>query len=162
MLKVGVSMVRSFGLTTTMEYFVNGLFSGVSNEQGISTMNDLCNAISNGNKESFETIMSNSGSQVASLSFPVGNPFNDVDSAWQAVQGIAIELNGDINTSGVFASVPVNLLLPFPAEGEKGGEKTQFASSIIRMEFEMAKTKPNPKTTTKSYNLKAVEFFFDF
>ena len=162
MLKVGISMVRSFGITTTMEYFLNGLFIGVSNEQGISNMNDLCNAISNGNKESFETIMSNSGSQVASLSFPVGNPFNDVDSAWQAVQGIAIELNGDINTSGVFASVPVNLLLPFPAEGEKCGEKTQFASSIIRMEFEVAKTKPNPKTTAKLYNLKAVEFFFDF
>ena len=155
-------MVRSFGITTTMEYFLNGLFSGVSNEQGISTMNDLCNAISNGNKKSFETIMSNSGSQVASLSFPIGNPFNDVDSAWQAVQGIAIELNGDINTSGVFASVPVNLLLPLPAEEKKAGENTQYASSIIRMEFEMAKTKPNPKTTAKSYNLKAVEIFFDF
>ena len=162
MLKVGVSMVRSFGITTTMEYFLNGLFSGVSNAQGISTMNDLCNAISNGNKESFQNIMSNSGSQVASLSFPVGNPFNDVDSAWQVVQGIAIELNGDINTSGVFASAPVNLLLPFPAEEEKGGEKTQFASSIIRMEFETTTKKSNPKITTKSYNLKAVEFFFDF
>ena len=157
-----MSMVRSFGITTTMEYFLNGLFSGVSNAQGINTMTDLCNAISNGNKESFETIMSNSGSQVATLSFPVGHPFNDVDSAWQAVQGIAIELNGDINTSGVFASVPVNLLLPFPAEEEKAGQKTQFASSIIRMEFELVKAKPNPKTTTKSYNLKAVEFFFDF
>merc|ERR1711936_1191340 len=102
-------------------------------------MGDLCNAISNGNKESFETIMSNSGSQVASLSFPVGNPFNDVDSAWQAVQGIAIELNGDINSSGAFASVPVNLLLPVPAVDEKAGEKTQYASSIIRMEFELVK-----------------------
>ena len=162
MLKVGLSMVRSFGITTTMEYFVNGLFSGVSNAQGINTMKNLCNAISNGNKESFENIMSNSGSQVASLSFPVGHPFADVDSAWQAVQGIAIELNGDINSSGAFASVPVNLLLPVPAEEEKAGEKTQFASSIIRMEFEMTKTKTNAKTTTKSYILKAVEFFFDF
>ena len=178
MAKMGVSMIRAWGITTTMDYFLNGLLGGISQELGRTTMENLCNAISRGDKESFGVILSNNGSSVASLSFPIGRTYLDVDSAWLAVSGISIQINGDISSSGLFTAVPVYLLLPFTKEVDEPRSQTQFLSSIIRMEFEASSTIgvdliettpasieppksrfPSPK---QSYVLKSVEFFFDF
>merc|ERR1712141_755226 len=65
MAKVGISMVRSFGLPITMEYFFNGLFGGISQELGKTTMENLCNSITMGNKDLFEETLGNNGSFVA-------------------------------------------------------------------------------------------------
>lgn len=109
-----------------MEYFLNGLFGGISQELGLTTMENLCNAITRGDTETFKLILSNNGSSVASLSFPIGRTYFDVDSAWTAVYGISIQINGDINSSGLFTAVPVYLLLPFT-------KVVHETRSIIRM-----------------------------
>ena len=176
MAKVGLSMVRSFGVPITMEYFVNGLFGGISQELGRTTMENLCMSIARGDKELFEETLSNNGFYVASFSFPVGNPYTDVSAAWNAVMGISIEMNGDINSSGSFTAVPAYLLLPFGNGKEGQWQQTQYTASIIRMEFEeiskqtdMALVTSNivlpesrASATKQSYFLKSVEFFFDF
>ena len=174
MLKVGVSMVRSFGITTTLDYFFNGLFGGISQEQGLSTMNNLCNAITRGDKELFEQTLSNNGTFTASLSFPVGQTYNDIESAWEAVMGTSIEINGDINSAGYFTAVPIYLLLPFTKETHERNNVTQYASSIIRLEFEHVSNQERISmkeymssdlivpTKPQSYLLASVEFFFDF
>ena len=178
MAKVGISMVRSFGLPITMEYFFNGLFGGISQELGKTTMENLCNSITMGNKDLFEETLSNNGSFVASLSFPVGRTYTDIDSAWQAVMGIGIEINGDINSSGLFTSVPVYLLIPFKHQiADSKIEQNQYASTIIRLEFEQANIQnvqsmmQNTKSDSSEHKntlmnqphvLKSVEFYFDF
>ena len=178
MAKVGLSMVRSFGLPLTMEYFLNGLFTGVSQNCGRTTMEDLCNSISMGDKNLFEQTLTNNGSSQASLSFPVGRTYTDVDTAWGAVMGITINLNGDINSSGFFTAVPAYLLLPFTDEEIRSEKETQYASCIIRMEFsdtiiqtdistltgrsKSSFSDPTFSRTKKSHILKSVEFFFDF
>ena len=62
-------------------------------------------SISKGDKDLFEETLSNNGSLLASLSFPVGRTYTDVDSAWIAVMGITIDLNGAISSSGFFTAV---------------------------------------------------------
>ena len=178
MASVGINMIRSFGLPITIEYFFNGLFGGVSQEFGKITMEKLCNSITTGNKELFEEILGNNGSFVASLSFPIGHIYTDIDSAWQAVMGIGIEMNGDINSSGLFTAVPVFLLLPFNYQiRDNDIERNQYASTIIRLEFEEATENQQimPSQISKadssysrqfpmkhSHLLKSVEFYFDF
>ena len=175
MAMVGISMVRSFGLPVTMEYFLNGLLGGVKQGFGRTTMENLCNAITMGNEELFKETLSNNGSLTASLSFPVGQTYYDVDSAWQAVRGIGIEINGDINSSGLYTAVPVYLLLPFSHQaGDIETGKNQYASTIIRLEFEDASNKTgnlsnqsseriSPELLMKqSHFLKSVEFYFEF
>ena len=178
MAEVGLSMVRSFGIPLTMEYFLNGLFTGVSQDCGKTTMENLCNSISLGDKDLFEQTLTNNGSFQASLSFPVGRTYTDVDSAWGAVMGITIDLNGDINSSGFFTAVPAYLLLPFTDDVIGSGKETQYASCIIRMEFsetsiqsdtstltrplKSSLSEPTLSRTKQSHILKSVEFFFDF
>ena len=175
MAMVGISMVRSFGLPVTMEYFLNGLFGGVKQGFGRTTMENLCNAITMGNEELFKETLSNNGSLTASLSFPVGQTYYDVDSAWEAVRGMGIEMKGDINSSGLYTAVPVYLLLPFNHQaGDIETEQNQYASTIIRLEFEEATNKTEnfsnqsselsyPEIPMKqSHFLKSVEFYFDF
>ena len=173
MAKVGLSMVRSFGLPLTMEYFLNGLFNGVSQDCGKTTMENLCNSISMGDKDLFEQTLTNNGSFQASLSFPVGRTYTDVDSAWGAVMGITIDLNGDIKSSGFFTAVPAHLRLPFTDEEIDPGKETQYSSCIIRMEFSEPSIQRDTSTliqpsqstlsrTKQSHILKSVEFFFDF
>ena len=175
MATVGMSMIRSFGLPVTTEYFFNGLLGGVSKELGKTTMENLCYSIRMGDRDLFEDVLSNNGSFVASLSFPVCRPYTDIDSAWQAVMGIGIEINGDINSSGMFTAVPVYLLIPFDHETDESNfEQNNYPSTIIRLEFEEASiakerlqnesTDSNYKimTTKQSHFLKSVEFYFDF
>ena len=115
---------------------------------------------------------------MASLSFPIGHTYTDIDSAWQAVMGIGIEMNGDINSSGLFTAVPVFLLLPFNFQiRDNDIERNQYASTIIRLEFEEATENQQimPSQISKadssyskqfpmkhSHLLKSVEFYFDF
>ena len=179
MAMMGLNMIRAWGITTTTDYFVNGFFGGISQDLGKTTMEILCNAINDGDKESFGLILSNNGSaSIASLSFPVGRTYTDINLAWNAVYGINIQITGDINSSGMFTAVPVYLLLPFTKDFKETRSNNQYVSSIIRMEFETssdmqpklveASTEitgnagalfPNRK---QSYILKSVEFFFDF
>ena len=102
----------------------------------------------------------------------------DIDSAWQAVMGIGIEMNGDINSSGLFTAVPVYLLLPFNYQMRDDDiERNQFSSTIIRLEFEEATenhqimSKQITKTDSSksrqlpmnhSHLLKSIDFYFDF
>ena len=178
MATVGMNMIQSFGLPITIEYFFNGVFGGVKQEFGKTIMENLCNSITTGNKDLFKETLSNNGSLVASLSFPVGQTYIDIDSAWQAVMGIRIEMNGDINSSGLFTAVPVYLLLPFNNQiRDNDIERNQYASTIIRLEFEEATenqqipssqiTKADPSNSRQlplkhSHLLKSVEFYFDF
>ena len=178
MASVGINMIRSFGLPITMEYFFNGVFGGVKQESGKIVMENLCSSITTGNKDLFKETLSNNGSLVASLSFPVGQTYTDIDSAWQAVIGIGIEMNGDINSSGLFTAVPVYLLLPFNYQMRDDDiERNQYSSTIIRLEFEEATenhqmmSKQITKTDSSksrqlpmkhSHLLKSVDFYFDF
>ena len=178
MATVGMNMIRSFGLPITMEYFFNGLFGGVKQEFGKIIMENLCNSITTGNKDLFKETLGNNGSFVATLSFPVGHTYTDIDSAWQAVMGIGIEINGDINSSGLFTAVPAYLLLPFNLQSRhKDIERNQYTSTIIRLEFEEVteaqQMMPGQIAKSDSSNsillpmkqfhlLKSVEFYFDF
>ena len=50
------------------------------------------------------------------------------------VMGIGIEMNGDINSSGMFTAVPVHLLIPFDHKIEESNfEQNNYPSTIIRL-----------------------------
>ena len=177
MTKMGLSMIHGMGIINTTAYFLNGVSKGISQEQGQTTITNFVNAIITNDKASFVAIMTNAellssskttDSIMASLSFPIGITYLDVNSAWEAVLDTKIKINGDIHSAGMFAAAPVQV--QFAAAKQTRIPETsatndlpngQYQSSIIRMEFQAASDNAMFCKTTKIL-LKSIEFFWDF
>ena len=148
MAEMAGSMINAMGVANTTTYFVNGV-SGMPQEFGKMTVAKLCTAITERDLDTFSDLFLNLplGNQTASLSFPIGTAYTDLPSAWSAVDGAVIRLNGQTHSAGLFTAAPVQIQL-------KPG--VLFQSAIIRMEFETI------DHHFDDYLLKSIEFFWDF
>ena len=177
MTKMGLSMINGMGIINTTAYFLNGVSKGIPQEHGQTTITTFVNAINTDDKAAFVSIMTNAevshsskttDTIMASLSFPVGATYIDVNSAWEAVHGTKINISCDIYSAGMFAAAPVQIQfaaveqmrIPEPNKIDDL-PNVQYQSSIIRMEFEAGSNNAIIPRTTKIL-LKSVEFFWDF